>query len=358
MQTFQRLNMNHICFIGPYPPPYGGMAIQLQTMAENLKKDGFDVTVIKANQDIPFILKNLKGIRTFTNFAYYIHALFKNIPKVDIVYILASSNLYFFVIVAPAVLLSKLYKKKTFINYRGGGPQGFFKKFRPLIHYIMKQTKITVPSGYLKKVIKEYLGLDSYIVPNIAYLDLFSYRERNPLNPYFLCTRHFEPMYNVTCVIKAFKIIVEKFPKAKLGLVGDGPEREKIMKLVNQLGISDKVKLYGKLPHKGLPKIYNNYDIFINASNVDNFPGSIVEAFAAGLPVVSTDPGGIPYLVKDGKTGLLVNVNDCEALAKKAIFLLKNPQIAIKIARAARKESEKYRWGNVKRRLLEVINGN
>jgi len=350
--------MNHICFIGPYPPPYGGMAIQLQTMAENLRKDGFDVTVIKVNQDIPFILKNLKGIRTFINFIYYIHALFKNIPKVDVVYILASSHLYFFVIVAPAVLLSNFYKKKTFINYRGGGPQEFFKRFRPIIYYIMKQVKITVPSGYLKKVIKDYLKLDSYIVPNIAYLDLFSYRERAPLKPYFLCTRHFEPMYNVSCIVKAFKIIAKKFPEAKLGLVGDGLEREKIISLVKQLGISDKVKFYGKLPHEGLPKIYNNYDIFINASNVDNFPGSIVEAFAAGLPVVSTNPGGIPYLVKDGKTGLLVNMNDCGALAQKAIFLLKNPQIAIKIARVARKESEKCRWEKVKKTLLEVINGN
>lgn len=347
--------MPHICFIGPYPPPYGGMAIQLQTMAENLKKDGFNVTVIKANQDIPPFCKNLKGIRTVINFIFYINTLLKNIPSTDVVYILASSHLYFFAIVMPAVLLSNFYKKKTFINYRGGGPQDFFKKFRPLVRYIMKQTKITVPSGYLEKVIKDYLELNSYIVPNIAYLDLFSYRERNPLKPYFLCTRHFEPMYNIPCVVKAFKIITKKFPEAKLGLVGDGPERKKIVNLVKQLGINDKVKFYGKLPHKELPKIYDNYDIFINASNIDNFPGSIVEAFAAGLPVVSTNPGGIPYLVEDGKTGLLVNINNYEALAKKAIFLLENPQIAIQIARAARKESEKYQWKNVKKKLLEVI---
>lgn len=347
--------MTHIFLIGPYPPPYGGMAIQLQMMAENLEKDDFNITIIKANQDIPHLCKNLKGLKTIINFIFYMWALFKNLPSANVVYILAASNLYFFIIVAPAVLLSKFYKKKVFINYHGGGPQYFFKKFRSFIYYIMRQAKITVPSGYLKKVIRDYLGLDAFIVPNIAYLGLFHYHERNPLYPYFLCTRHFESMYNIPCVIKAFKIISDAFPNAQLGLVGDGSERENLVGLVKNLGITNKVKFYGKLPYEKLPEIYDKYDIFINSSNIDNFPGSILEAFASGLPVVSTNPGGIPYLIKDGETGLLVNVNDHQALAQKAIYLLKNFSFALSMAKKARAECEKYTWEKVRKTLLMVL---
>lgn len=116
------------------------------------------------------------------------------------------------------------------------------------------------------------------------------------------------------------------------------------------------MKFYGRLPHEKLPDIYDQYDILINASNIDNFPSSVVEAFASGLPVVSTNPGGIPYLVKDGEAGLLVNVNDCEALAQKVIFLLENPSFALEMARKARAECEKYKWEKVKKTLLMVIN--
>jgi len=327
----------------------------MQTLAENFKKDGFRITLIKSNQDIPHMLRNLKGLRTIFNFIFYIRALFGNIPRADVVYIFASSHLYFFLIVMPAVTFSSFCNKKSFVNYHGGAPQTFFSKFHPFVRYIMKQATITVPSDYLKEVIGEYLDLKAFIVPNIAHLNLFKYRERSPLKPYILCTRHFEHAYNIPCVIKAFRIIAERKPGAKLGLVGEGKEKKKIVQLVEDLGLMDKVQFYGCLPNNELPDIYDKYSIFINASKMDNFPLSILEAYASGLPVVSTNPGGIPYLVKDKETGLLVTKNDHLALAKQVIYLLDDPSLALRMAKKARLECEQYSWKMVRKILLELI---
>ena len=98
-------------------------------------------------------------------------------------------------------------------------------------------------------------------------------------------------------------------------------------------------------------------DIFLNSSNIDNMPISILEAFAAGLPVVTTNAGGIPYIVADGETGLLVQREDHEALADRAIRLLEDPELADRIASKAHEQSRNYRWVAVRKGWLEIYRG-
>ncbi len=345
--------MKRICLIGPYPPPYGGMAVQLKLLGENLLKEGFNVSIVKANIKIPKFL-NFKGVRTCTNFFFYFSNLLRTIPKNDIIYIFGASHLYFFLIVTPAVLLGNLFCKRVFVNYRGGGPQDFFRRNKYLIKSVLKKSKIVVPSAYLQEVIKQFLDLDSYIVPNFTYLEQFTFRKRSLFQPLLLCTRNFYHFYNIPCIIKAFKLISERYHDAFLGLVGDGPEKENIINLIHNLGIEKKIKLYGKISHDKLPSIYNRYDIFVNASRIDNFPGSILEAFSAGLPVVTSNVGGIPYLVKNGETGFLVDPDNYEEFAEKIIFLIRNPEVTKTLVNNARKVAETYKWENIKKILINL----
>ncbi len=346
-----------ICFIGPYPPPYGGMALQLKEMVRMLKKEGIEVSFVRTNQEIFKFFKSLKGIRTFVNFLFFLKALFKEVPSSTVLYVLGASNLYFFLCVTPSVFLGKLFKKRVYLNYRGGGPQSFFKRYKPFVSFVMKQTQITVPSEYLKNTIASFLGLESQIIPNISYVDIFPFRQRNFLTHRILCSRNFEKIYNVECVVRAFRIIKDKYNDAILGLVGEGSEIKKIKKLVKELNLEDSTKFYGRLPHKKLPEIYDKYDVFLNGSDVDNFPASIIEAMASGLLVVSTDAGGIPYILEDKKTGFLVKRKDYKSMAEKVISAFENPQNTIEITKRARKYSERFSWENVKKTFFEVVFG-
>jgi len=105
-----------------------------------------------------------------------------------------------------------------------------------------------------------------------------------------------------------------------------------------------------------MPALCDAADVYLNASNVDNMPLSILEAFAAGLPVVTTDAGGIPYIVEHERTGLLVPMNDCEALAAQALRLLEDAEFALRLARGARAECDKYRWAAVRGLWVEFYN--
>ncbi len=346
-----------ICFIGPYPPPYGGMALQLREMAGRLEREGVDVSIVRTNQKIFKIFERFKGVRTFVNFLFFLRALFKELPSSTILYILGASNLYFFLCVTPSVFLGRLFKKKIYLNYRGGGPQKFFKRYKPFVSFVMRQTQITVPSEYLKNTIALFLGLKSQVIPNISYVDIFHFRQRDFLTHRVLCSRNFEKIYNVKCVVKAFRIIKNKYKDAVLGLVGEGPELKKIRRLVMELNLEDSTKFYGKLPHEKLPEIYNDYDIFLNGSDVDNFPASIIEAMASGLLVVSTNSGGIPYILKDERTGFLVNRKDYKSMADKVISAFENPKKSIEITKRAREYSERFRWENVRKVFFETVLG-
>ena len=230
------------------------------------------------------------------------------------------------------------------------------KNMEPLVRPILKSVDtISVPSGFLKKAFKEVLGLDAVVVPNIADLDQFKFRERRVVNPKLLVTRSLEKIYNVDCIIRAFRIVHERFPESSLGIVGDGSQRPVLEKLAADLRLNKCITFYGRIKHHEIQNYYNQYDIFINASNVDNQPGVILEAFASGLPVVSTRVGGIPFMVEDGVTGLLVGKGDCEGLAKKAIHLIEEPRLAHKLTYNAWVGCDKYSWENVKKTLIPLL---
>lgn len=346
-----------LCIITPLPPPYGGMAIQATRLISSLRLDEIEVEILKTNQEFPQGFKWLATIpcvRTLVRLILFLYEAIRKLRLVDIVYIISSSYLFFFVHTAPLIIAARLLGKNVFVSYRGGLAEEFLKKYQPIPQSILRlATGITVPSDFLKNIFLKF-GLQSTIVPNIAEMTLFSFKKRYPVRPRLIVTRHLEKIYNVECIIKAFKIIKQRFPEATLGIVGDGSQRDYLEQMASQLE-ENGIKFYGSVSQQKLSKIYNEYDILVNASNADNFPSSIIEGFSSGLPVVTTKAGGIPYVVEDGKTGLLVESNDYKAMAERIIQLIENPSLAADIAENARKESEKYTWKNVKARLFEVL---
>jgi glycosyltransferase involved in cell wall biosynthesis len=106
-----------------------------------------------------------------------------------------------------------------------------------------------------------------------------------------------------------------------------------------------------------MPSLYDRSDLYVNASVVDNQPISVLEAFASGLPVVSTSTGDLKYMVREGETGFLVPAAEPEEIARRVLQILRRPDHALPVVRSARREVEKHLWLHVRRDWAEVYGG-
>jgi len=189
------------------------------------------------------------------------------------------------------------------------------------------------------------------VLPNITPTDMFRWKEREHFAPSLLATRHLDPMYNTECLLRAFRVIRKRFPQASLSVAGDGSEADRLRELVSRWNLGG-VKFLGPVAHHNLPALYAAHDIYLNSSNVDNFPGALVEAACCGLPIVTTGAGGIPLMIKHGERGIVVGLNDDAALAAGVIEIVEHPEFASRLARQARNWAEQFSWKDVLPRLL------
>jgi glycosyltransferase involved in cell wall biosynthesis len=250
---------------------------------------------------------------------------------------------------------SKTRGSKTLINYHSGEARDHLQRFRSAKFVLSRVDKIVVPSGYLVDVFREF-GLSASAVPNIVDLSQFRYRERTPLRPHLVCTRGFSPYYSVDVVVRAFAEVKKEHPEAQLDLVGNGPLEGDTRKLVADLHLTG-VNFTGVASRQEIGKYYDQADIFINASWLDNMPLSVIEAFASGVPVVTTSPECMPYLVQHERNGLLSPVGDEKALAANVIRLLRDPALAARLAQNAHHESRNYTWEAVREQWLNTYRG-
>jgi glycosyltransferase involved in cell wall biosynthesis len=298
-------------------------------------------------------LQRVQYLRTLVTSLIYMGKLLTHVPRHDVVHVYSAATSSFFISSAPAILVASLLRRKIVLNYHSGRAEEQLRSWRRTSTAVMRLAhEIAVPSGFLVDVFARY-GLHARAIPNHVDLERFRFRERRPLRPVFLWNRHFHAIYNVGCVVRAFALIQREYPGARLTLAGVGPERGEIEALVSDLDLRN-VDFAGRVPPAKMPALCDAADILLNASNTDNMPLSIIEAFAAGLPVVSTDAGGIPRLVSDRQTGLIVPVGDHEALAKAALLLLADESLSAKIARRARRECESYSWKAVRSAWIKL----
>jgi glycosyltransferase involved in cell wall biosynthesis len=175
-------------------------------------------------------------------------------------------------------------------------------------------------SGYLRHEF-EKAGFKTVLIPNSIDIKLYPFRLRANPSLKLLWVRAFHKIYNPCMAADVLALHLKTYPEAELCMVGpdkDGSMQE-FKRYAEKLGVADKIKITGLLPKKEWIRLSENYDIFINTTNYDNTPVSVIEAMALGMCVVSTDPGGIPYLLEDGKDALLVKPGDSSAMAEKII---------------------------------------
>jgi len=345
-----------VAIVAPSPPPYGGMSLQAEKLCNKLKSSGVASFFIQSNARFPHCIKymeKINGLRTVIRLFCFSLNLLK-LRRATVVHLFGASHEYFFLVVAPAMLAARLMKKKIILNYRGGEAGEFLEKWGFIAVPLIKAASvIAVPSLFLKEIIEKATGESVMILPNLIDMDIFTYRERAELKPVIIVARQLEPRYNIECALRAFHIIKNKYPESQLMIAGAGSEENRLKRLQQEMGLKD-VNFLGALSHAELSSIYERCDIMINTTNADNFPGSILEAFACGIPVVTTRVGGIPYMVTQGETGLMVDADDHEGIARGVLTLLQNSDIARAFSINGRSVADEYRWEKIKQTVLTM----
>ncbi|MHA1314108.1 MAG: glycosyltransferase family 4 protein [Candidatus Helarchaeota archaeon] len=144
---------------------------------------------------------------------------------------------------------------------------------------------------------------------------------------------------NVDFLIKAAKNVLKTHPDVLFLIIGDGPEREHLDKLVKELEIRDNVIFKGKIENKDLIKNYFISDIFVLPSNYEGWGLVCIEALAARKPVIMTNTGCADEVVIDGHNGYVIPIGDVQTLAKKIIYLIENPEV--------RKQMGQFGWESI-----------
>ena len=202
-------------------------------------------------------------------------------------------------------------------------------------------------------------GFGSTVVPNVINLERFGVGAAHAAPaaaraPSVLVARHLEPIYDNQTALRAFALLAARYPAAQLVIAGSGPEADMLVALAEHLGIAQAVRFTGRIDNAAMAALYREADIMLNPSLVDNMPNSVLEALAGGVAVVSTDVGGVPYLVEHRRSALLVPPQDPQAMADAMLLLLGEPDLKERLRQAGLQLAEQYTWAQVRPRLLQV----
>ena len=255
----------------------------------------------------------------------------------------------FWLVMITTWFLRRLNKPYIY-TLHGGLLPTFSAKYPNQVRHLLNSAKVvTAPSKYLLEQMKPYCDNIVYL-PNPINLTAYTYKERISPAPKLIWLRSFQKTYNPEMALHVVNQLREQYADIHLTMVG--PDKgdgtfQKVEALIQKLNIEPHVTLTGGIPKEDVPLWLNKGDIFINTTNADNTPISVMEAMASGLPVVSTNVGGIPYLLEDDKTALLVQPNDTQAMIHAIERILTEQRLAEKLSYNGRKEAEQWDWKNL-----------
>jgi L-malate glycosyltransferase len=344
-----------VALVAPSLHILGGQAVQADELLRAWRNDpDVDAWLVPVNPRQTGWLgraSRIRYVRTMLTQLKYWPLLFRELRRADVVHVFSASYFSFLLAPLPAVLVARTLGKPVLVNYRSGQAPDHLGRSR-LARFVLSHTSANiVPSNYLVDVF-EGLGLGARVVHNIVDSGTFRFRRRNPLRPNVLSARNLEPLYNIECTLRAFRIVQDRHPDATLTIVGDGTQGTALRKLAHDLDL--RVHFVGKVPHDEIASYFDRADIYLQTPNIDNMPISVLEAFASGLPVVSTNAGGVPYIVEDGVQGLLAPVGDAAGIARQVLRLLEEQGLSDRLTTAALSSCTSYSWSAVRDEWMGV----
>ena len=303
--------MKRLLYIGNKLSGHGNTVTAIETLGNLLESNGYNLRYASSKKN--------KVLR----FADMVWKTLRYSSQTDYVIIDTYSTQNFWYTIAVSQLCRLLDLKYITILHGGNLPQRLSNN--PLLCSLVfgNAYKNVAPSGYLLEAFRNKGFNTIYISNPLDDAADFPYQQRNEIKPKLLWVRAFAPMYNPEMALKTFAILKKQFPDATLCMVG--PDKGLMDKTKQSAAAQNlDVTFTGRLTKPEWAALSKNYDIFINTTQTDNAPFSIIEAAALGLVIVSTNVGGIPHLLENRKSAMLVNHDDAEAMAGAVSEVISN----------------------------------
>lgn len=266
----------------------------------------------------------------------------------------STQNFYYALVCSQ---ICRLFNVKYMPILHGGNLPNRLKNSPKFSELIFNNSEVNIsPSLFLKQKFEAFGYNTIEYIPNSITIENYKVIPKKFETIRLLWLRSFSEIYNPEMAISVLKNLKDKGYKAELCMVGPDADGslQTIKSKAKSLDVS--VKFTGKLSKPEWLKLSEAYTIFINTTNFDNMPVSIIEAMALGFPIVSTNVGGMPFLIEDKTDGLLVEKNDFEAMSTAIIRIFEDTDLAQKLSKNARLKAQQFSWENVKNRWLLILN--
>lgn len=330
--------MTRVLQIANYKPGTGGISGQVEKIHAYLDKEHVDNAAF-----------SVKG-----SIWYRISAVFRlmKIGKEYDVFHIHTCSYGGFLSAVMGITVGKMLKKRIVLTYHGGGGEAFFEKHSRFVRFFLLRTDANIVlSSFLGKIFEKF-DLPYIEIPNVIELDHGAFRERESIRPNFISVRTLAPLYNIECILRAFKRVKTQMPEATLTVVGGGPSEEQLKTMALNEGIIG-VKFIGRVNNTEIYEWLNKADIMLSAPLIDNMPVSLLEAFNAGLLVISSNVGGVPYMIEHGVSGLLFESDDDAGLAENMLWAVNHQEEALSMIQKARARIDYYSWNSIKDKLFD-----
>ena len=326
-----------VLLIGNFLSSSGGSRGVCEELAERLTAAGWEVLAASRKRArLPRLLDMIASARRWRN-EY-------PVAQVDVY----SGNAFFWAEAVCAML--RWIDKPYVLSLHGGNLPDFARRWpRRVSRLLRSATAVTVPSRYLAEHMAPYRA-DLRVLVNALDVRGCPFRLRAPPRRALTWLRAFHKIYNPVLAPQVLQLLTAEFPDLQLTMIGpdkgDG-SLAATRHAAAALGVLDRMRFVGQVPKAAVPGWLDQGDIFLNTTNIDNAPVSTLEAMACGLCVVSTNVGGLPYLLADGTDALLVPPNDPVAMAAAVRRLLTEPALAARLSPNARHKAEQHDWAVV-----------
>lgn len=263
-------------------------------------------------------------------------------------------NFYYALIISQLARLCSI----PYIPILHGGhlPSRFLKNPRLCRILFSKASQIVTPSLYLKEFFEKQ-QFQTILIPNAIDLNNYPFKKRTQVHPTLLWVRAFDEIYNPLMAVEVLSLLKRSYPSTTLCMIG--PDKDgsmvAVQKRAESLGVTEALEITGFLTKEAWLSKAQNFDIFINTTTIDNTPVSVIEAMALGLPVVSTNVGGMPYLIDSYKNGILVANNNAIEMVAAIEELLNNAQLVENITMEAKHKIANFDVSMVKQQWNKLV---